>query len=62
MEQLEKVEKMGAEGLMLRKPKSKYVGKRSSTLLKVKTFHDAEAKVAACECCSMVTSIASSQC
>ena len=30
---------------MLRKPRSKYIGSRSSTLLKVKTFHDTEAKV-----------------
>ena len=30
---------------MLRKAKSLYVGKRSDTLLKVKTFFDAEAKV-----------------
>ena len=30
---------------MLRKPHSKYEGKRSSTLLKVKTFFDAEAEV-----------------
>jgi DNA ligase-1 len=30
---------------MLRQPASKYVAGRSSTLLKVKTFHDAEAVV-----------------
>lgn len=30
---------------MLRKPGSRYEGKRSSTLLKVKTFFDAEAEV-----------------
>lgn len=30
---------------MLRKPNSKYEGKRSSTLLKVKTFFDAEAEI-----------------
>ena len=30
---------------MLREPKSLYVGKRSGTLLKVKTFFDAEARV-----------------
>jgi len=30
---------------MLRKAASHYEGKRSSTLLKVKTFYDAEAKV-----------------
>ena len=31
--------------LMLREPRSLYVAKRSSTLLKVKTFFDAEAVV-----------------
>lgn len=31
--------------LMLREPESLYVGKRSGTLLKVKTFFNAEAKV-----------------
>lgn len=30
---------------MLREPKSLYIPKRSSTLLKVKTFFDAEARV-----------------
>jgi len=30
---------------MLRQPGSLYVSKRSKTLLKVKTFYDAEAKV-----------------
>ena len=39
------VEGLGGEGLMMRKPKSKYEIGRSSTLLKVKTFHDAEARV-----------------
>jgi DNA ligase-1 len=39
------VEAMGGEGLMLRKPGSAYVAGRSDTLLKVKTFHDAEAVV-----------------
>lgn len=42
---LAEVEKLGGEGLMLRQPLSKYVGNRSSTLLKVKSFFDAEAKV-----------------
>jgi len=36
---------MKGEGLMLRKPNSKYVGSRSDTLLKVKTFSDDEALV-----------------
>lgn len=42
---LEAVEREGGEGLMLRQPGSRYVGRRSSTLLKVKTFHDREAIV-----------------
>ena len=45
--ELERVEGLGGEGLMLRQPKSKYVRGRSTTLLKVKTFHDSEAKVIA---------------
>ncbi len=44
-EELARVEALGGEGLMLRKPKSKYEQGRSYTLLKVKTFHDAEARV-----------------
>ena len=43
--ELARVEALGGEGLMLRAPGSKYVGVRSATLLKVKTFHDAEAVV-----------------
>jgi len=43
--ELTRVEGLGGEGLMLRQPGSKYVTGRSSTLLKVKTFHDAEALV-----------------
>ncbi|EIM79127.1 nucleic acid-binding protein [Stereum hirsutum FP-91666 SS1] len=39
------VEAHGEEGLMLRKPGSKYEGRRSSTLLKIKPFFDAEAEV-----------------
>lgn len=39
------VQGLGGEGLMLRKPQSLYVGSRSTTLLKVKTFCDEEAKV-----------------
>lgn len=35
----------GGEGIMLRQRKSKYVGKRSKTLLKCKPEYDAEAKV-----------------
>jgi DNA ligase 1 len=43
--ELARVEALGGEGLMLRQPGSKYAVGRSSTLLKVKTFHDAEARV-----------------
>ncbi|MGL6075887.1 MAG: DNA ligase [Fimbriiglobus sp.] len=42
---LAEVESLGAEGLMLRQPGSKYVVGRSSTLLKVKSFLDADALV-----------------
>ncbi|HEX4451541.1 MAG TPA: DNA ligase, partial [Kofleriaceae bacterium] len=44
-EELARVEALGGEGLMLRQPGSKYAVGRSNTLLKVKTFHDAEARV-----------------
>jgi DNA ligase 1 len=43
--ELDRVEKLGGEGLMLRQPGSLYVVGRSTTLLKVKTFQDAEARV-----------------
>ena len=43
--ELARVEALGAEGLMLRQPGSSYVGGRSDTLLKVKSFVDCEAKV-----------------
>ncbi|KAI8809421.1 hypothetical protein BJ742DRAFT_237190 [Cladochytrium replicatum] len=43
--ELKRVESLGGEGLMLRKPGSMYEGRRSSTLLKVKSFYDAEARV-----------------
>jgi DNA ligase-1 len=43
--ELARIEALGGEGLMLRQPGSKYAIGRSSTLLKVKTFHDAEAVV-----------------
>lgn len=45
LQTLKRVEKIGAEGLMLRQPGSLYEGSRSSTLLKVKTFLDDEATV-----------------
>jgi DNA ligase-1 len=44
-EELTRIEGLGGEGLMLREPGSQYQAGRSSTLLKVKTFHDAEARV-----------------
>ena len=43
--ELKRVEGLGGEGLMIRQPKSKYVNGRSSTLLKIKTFHDAEVRI-----------------
>ncbi|ESK91269.1 dna ligase [Moniliophthora roreri MCA 2997] len=45
LEKLKEIEALGGEGLMLRKPGSEYEGRRSGTLLKVKTFYDAEAIV-----------------
>jgi DNA ligase-1 len=42
---LKEIESYKGEGVMLRQPESMYVAGRSSTLLKVKTFHDMEAKV-----------------
>ena len=44
-QELARVEELGAEGLMLRQAGSRYESGRSSTLLKVKNFHDAEARV-----------------
>jgi DNA ligase-1 len=44
-EELTRIEALGGEGLMLRRPGSRYEAGRSTTLLKVKTFHDAEARV-----------------
>jgi len=44
-DELARVEGLGGEGLMMRQPQSKYVHGRSTTLLKVKTFHDAEGVV-----------------
>ncbi|PRP94850.1 DNA ligase [Enhygromyxa salina] len=43
--ELKRVEALGGEGLMLRKPGSAYVAGRSDTLLKVKTFLDTEARI-----------------
>ena len=44
-EELARIESLGGEGVMLRQPGSLYEPRRSTTLLKVKTFHDAEARV-----------------
>lgn len=44
-QELSRLEALGAEGLMLRKPGSRYENGRSATLLKVKNFRDAEARV-----------------
>ncbi len=46
-EELERVEALGGEGLMLRQPTSSYEVGRSMSLLKVKTFHDAEGRIVA---------------
>ncbi|EAQ77008.1 DNA ligase [Blastopirellula marina] len=45
--ELARINALGGEGLMLREPGSKYEVGRSCSLLKVKTFHDAEAVVIA---------------
>jgi DNA ligase-1 len=44
-QELARVEGLGGEGLMARRPQSRYEVGRSNTLLKIKTFHDAEARV-----------------
>lgn len=43
--ELDNIERLGGEGLMLRRPDSLYEPGRSSTLLKVKRFLEAEARV-----------------
>lgn len=43
--ELARIEGLGGEGLMLRRPQSRYEAGRSHSLLKVKSFHDAEARV-----------------
>ena len=43
--ELARIEALGGEGIMLRQPGSRYVAGRSTTLLKVKSFRDAEARV-----------------
>lgn len=44
-EELVRIETLGGEGLMLRQPGSRYEVGRSTTLLKVKSFRDGEARV-----------------
>ena len=44
-QELDRVESLGGEGLMMRRAGSRYETGRSTTLLKVKNFHDAEARV-----------------
>ena len=43
--ELARVESLGGEGLMMRQPGSQYETGRSSTLFKIKRFHDAEGRV-----------------
>ncbi|MGC3967608.1 MAG: DNA ligase [Pirellulales bacterium] len=43
--ELDRIESLGGEGIMLRRPESLYEAGRSSSLLKVKRFVDAEARV-----------------
>ena len=43
--ELERITALGGEGLMLRQPASRYEVGRSSTLLKLKTFHELDARV-----------------
>jgi DNA ligase 1 len=43
--ELARIESLGGEGLMLRQPSSSYHAGRSATLLKVKSFRDADATV-----------------
>ena len=43
--ELDRIDALGGEGLMLRQPGSRYETGRSSTLLKIKRFHDAEARI-----------------
>ncbi len=43
--ELDRIQSLQGEGLMLREPKSRYAVGRSTTLLKVKRFHDGEAVV-----------------
>ncbi len=44
-DKLDEITAKGGEGVMIRDPNSKYEGRRSEKLLKVKKFEDAEATV-----------------
>jgi len=46
-QELSRIEAQQGEGLIVREPHARYESGRSSTILKVKTFHDAEARVVA---------------
>lgn len=46
-QQLAAIEAQGGEGIMLRNPDAPYERRRSSAMLKLKSFHDAECTVAA---------------
>ena len=43
--ELKRIIGFGGEGLMIREPKSQYEHTRSKTLLKIKTFYDAEVSI-----------------
>ena len=43
-QELKRIEALGGEGVMLRQAGSKYERRRSKTLLKLKSFHDAEVR------------------
>lgn len=45
LEELDRITNLDGEGVMLRNPTAEYKGGRTSDLLKVKKFHDAEARV-----------------
>ncbi|WP_081703111.1 DNA ligase [Desulfuromonas sp. TF] len=46
-QELQRIENLGGEGLIVRKPDALYAGGRSSEILKVKNYQDAEATVVA---------------
>jgi DNA ligase-1 len=46
-QELQRIEELGGEGLIVRKPDAHYTAGRSAQILKVKNFQDAEARVVA---------------